>query len=105
MCDDASVLEEAGRTDPLGAIDNLGGEGKVAGGDFFTERANGAEGEDRTDADVFEGGNVGAGGYGGRRDGMVFTVASNKGDARPRGKGTNGNRRGWVSPRLIVVGW
>ena len=104
MCDDARALEETGRTNTFGAIDDLGWEGKVAGGDLFAEGSDGAEGEDSADAEVFEGGDVGAGGNGGGRDTVVFAVASDEGEACPRRQGADcdGGRR--VSPGLIGIG-
>ena len=85
MCDDARALEETGRTNAFGAIDDLSWEGKVAGGDFFAEGADGAEGEDDADAEVFEGGDVGARRDGGGGDAVVLSVASDEGDSCPRG--------------------
>jgi len=83
MCDDARPLEEAGRTNTLGTIDDLGRESKVARDDFFAEGADGTECKDGTNAEVFEGGDVGAGWDGRRGDTVVFTMASDEGDACP----------------------
>ena len=104
MSDDACALEKTGWTNAFGAIDDLGWEGKVAGGDFFTEGTDGAEGKDGTNAEVFECGNVGAGGDGGWRDVVVFAVARDEGNASPRREGANGDGRRGESPRLIDIG-
>lgn len=48
VCDDARALGETDRTNASGAIDDPGGEGKVAGGDFFAEGASGAKGGAQT---------------------------------------------------------
>lgn len=104
MSDDARALEEAGRANAFGAINNLGGEDKVAGGYFFTERADSTEGEDGADAEVFKGGDVGARGDGRGGDIVMFAMASDEGDASPRGKGTDTDVGRRVSPRLTGAG-
>jgi hypothetical protein len=104
VCDNARALEETDWTNAFGAIDDLGWEGKVAWGNLFTEGADGAEGEDGANAEVFEGSNVSAGGNGGGRDTVMFTVASDEGEACPRGEGADGDGGRRVSPGLIGVG-
>lgn len=91
MCDDARAVEETGRTNALGTIDDLGWEGKVARGDFFAEGADGAEGKDGAYAEVFEGGDVGTGRDGGGGNTVMFTVASDECDACPRGESADGD--------------
>lgn len=104
MSDDAGALEEAGRANAFGAINNLGGEDKVARSNFFAERADSTEGKDGADTEVFEGGNVGARGHCGRGNMMMFAVTSEEGDTNPRGEGTDTDVGRRVSPRLIGVG-
>lgn len=91
MCDDARPLEETGGANAFGAVDDLGRDGKVTRGYFFAEGADGAEGEDGAYAKMFEGGDVGAGRDGGGGDVVVSTVASDKGDACPRGECADGD--------------
>ena len=90
VCHDAAI-KEARRADPLGPVDDLRGEAKVAGADLLAEGADGAEGEDGADAEVFEGGDVGAGGDGGGGEGVVLAVAGDEGDAGARGEGAEGD--------------
>jgi hypothetical protein len=55
MCDDARTLKETGWTNASGAIDDLGGEREVVGGDVFAKGSDVAEGEDDADVEVFDG--------------------------------------------------
>ena len=72
----------------------------MSGCDVLAERADGAKGEDGAYAEVFESGDVGAGGDGGRRDVVVFPVARDEGDVCPGGECADGDGRGGVSPGL-----
>lgn len=63
MRDDARALEEGGWPDALGAVDDLVGDDEVPGTDLLAKGADGAEGDDGLDAERFEGGDVGLGGY------------------------------------------
>lgn len=59
---DHAAFEECEWADSLGAVDDLVGDDEVAGFDGFLEAAYSGEGDDGADAEVAEGGDVGASG-------------------------------------------
>ena len=77
---DDPVLEEREGSDPLSAVDDRVWHHEVAGLYFFTQRADGREGDDGPHADGAEGGDIGAGGYLVRSELVVEAVAGEEGD-------------------------
>ncbi len=63
-----------------GAVDELVGNDEVGGLVLFLERADGGDGEDALDAELFEGVNVGAEVELGGQDAMAAAVAREKSD-------------------------
>jgi len=100
MGDNAGSFKETRRSNALRPVDDLSGENERAGGDFFTERTDGGKCDDGADAERFESGDVGAGGNGGRRDGVAFSVSCDEGDLSPGWEGTDGYWGAWEAPRL-----
>lgn len=99
--DDGRVVKEGRRTDALGAVDDLGGEGECARRNLFAQGADGGEGEDDAHAERLECGDVGTGGDAGGGDGVPGPVPCDKGDERAGGKGGDGDRCGREAPWLF----
>ncbi len=102
MRDHARALEEARGPHALRAIDDLVREDKVAWLDFLAEGADGGEGDDGTDAEGLEGGDVRAGGDAGGCDGVARPVPREKGDEGAAGQLGDCNWRARQSPWLQV---
>ena len=92
MGDHARPFEKADRSNALGAVDDLVREDEIARLDFFTEGAYGRKGDDGSDAEGFESGDVGSAWDGGGGDGVSWAVSGEKGDVRASGQG--GDRDG-----------
>lgn len=75
----------------LCSVNDLVGDDNVARADLFLEAAYGREGDDGLDAEVLQGGNVGAGGDFGGRNRVVEAVA---GEERERDFASRGLERG-----------
>jgi hypothetical protein len=110
VADDAA-LEEGEGADALGAVDGLVGDDKIHGLDGLLQGTDGGEGDDGADANVTQGGNVGAVGDLVRRKLVVDTVAGQEGDvdvvvaedADGRGRGTPGSIDGELGDGLVAV--
>jgi hypothetical protein len=84
---DRRTLEKRGRTYSFCTIDDLRGENEGAWGDLFAQGSDCGEGDDGTDAERFEGCDVGARGDRGGGDGVPLTVPCKECDSGAGWKG------------------
>jgi hypothetical protein len=92
-----TALEEGKGSDALGAIDDLVRDDKVHGLDLLLQRADGGEGNDASDTEVAESGDVGTVGDLVGRKLVVQAVAGEEGDVDAV-VGEDGDGRGGISP-------
>lgn len=95
-----SVFEKGAGADTLGAINDLGRQDEITGGEFFTKGTDGGEGEDGLDTEGFQGGHVGTGGDLGRGEVMTTAVAGQEGDVGTVSGAGNGDGIAGLSPGL-----
>jgi hypothetical protein len=106
VADDA--FAEEGGDAMEGAIDELVGDDEVSGLVLFLERADGGDGEDALDAELFEGVDVGAEVELGGQDAMAAAVAGKEGDFAAfelaEDEGVRGRAEGRFHGFLVDVG-
>ena len=99
VCDDCTI-EERDWADAFGAVDDLSGQREVTWGDLLSQRAYGGEGENSTDAEGFQGGDVGARRDERRVDVVSTTMSSKESDFGTGWQGTDVDRCTRVTPWL-----